>query len=61
MAIVHDEARRTLADAGVGASVAGLIFSHIVEVNEVLQFILLVVSIASGFYAIRYYRANIKK
>ena len=49
------QTKSIVADAAAGTSIGGLILSHIVEINEVLQLVLLIVSIAAGIVAIRYH------
>jgi hypothetical protein len=49
-----------IADAATGVGFGGLLVSHLAQLNQVLQTILLVFSIASAYCAIRYYRRNTK-
>lgn len=53
--------QKQLADASAVAAGAGWFLSHLAEINGVLQFILLLVSIAAGIVAIRYHLAKTPK
>lgn len=44
-----------LADGAVALSFGGWFLSHIAQINQVLQFVLLVVSIIAGVIAARYH------
>jgi hypothetical protein len=47
--------QQKVADAGAVMAWGGWFMSHLVQLNEVLQFALLLVSIVAGVVAIRYH------
>ena len=53
--------QQTVADVAVPVGWGTWVFSHIVEVNEVLQFVLLITSITATVIAIRYHVRNTPK
>lgn len=53
--------QQQLADASALTAWAGWFLSHLADINGVLQFILLLVSIAAGIVAIRYHLAKTPK
>lgn len=52
---MNDELHRKIADLGAITSWTGWVLSHIGALNQVLQTVLLLVSIAAGLVAIRYH------
>ena len=58
---MQTNSQQQLADVGAVAAWTGWFLSHLVEINGVLQFILLLVSIAAGIVAIRYHLAKTPK
>lgn len=52
---MNDDLHRKLADSGAIASWMGWALSHIAAINQVLQTVLLLVSIVAGLVAIRYH------
>jgi len=57
----NDVEHSKTADGAVAVSWLGFILSHLAEANQILQFILLILSIFSALYAIRYYHRNTPK
>ena len=59
--MITESLQQKVADAAVPVGWGAWAFSHIVQVNEVLQFILLSTSIVATCIAIRYHLRNTPK
>jgi len=52
---VHNFFKERLADTAAWGSLWGLIISHLAQLNEILQTLLLITSIVAGCFSIRYH------